>query len=474
MMRFSTTAMGLAVVASDTSNMFAEGVSCGSPLTTECLGDTDVRYDNSHTNDLKEQDPRWGTFEGYWKVALIRLPVDGNPVLPEQRDPNGNSTGIPYDQKGRVAYYNHTFLGSRFIANRYYFLEPAPQAFCDQPLKPGFFNTIRGGTCGVNGLLNWASFYAVSSFENNGGMNEIRSAGAYSPIGENVPLDHPELPSRYTVLDSGTIANFLQIPGVMIQDSSYVFIDNNTAMVTHSIINLVTKSRTPLTAAQMTRITEEEFVQGIESSNQAFNILPSERLPIPFNDTFNPTEEEWCDKFKDPSCSVSPYQEPAANLNTQGIVLTVVLCLAFAISVFIVVFKHSQAAQKKRYKEQFIRTIARNITIAPAAGMLSHDQLQAEFDHIDKDKGGTISKDEMWDFISTEKVGTMSDKDFEAMWSTLDIDNSGSVDFVEFVAFLSSCGEQFDTVNEEQVKMTKEEQLKHASKRLSCRQLIVE
>jgi hypothetical protein len=104
MILFSTTAMGLAVVASDTFNISAEGMSCGSPLTTECLGNTVVRYDNSHTNDLKEQDPRWGTFEGYWKVALINLPVDGNPALPEQNEPNGNPGDFPNDQKGRVAY----------------------------------------------------------------------------------------------------------------------------------------------------------------------------------------------------------------------------------------------------------------------------------------------------------------------------------------------------------------------------------
>jgi hypothetical protein len=46
----------------------------------------------------------------------------------------------------------------------------------------------------------------------------------------------------------------------MIQDSVYIFIDNNTAMVTSGLTNLVIKSRGDLVAAQMTRITEEEFV----------------------------------------------------------------------------------------------------------------------------------------------------------------------------------------------------------------------
>ena len=85
-------------------------------------------------------------------------------------------------------------------------------------------------------------------------------------------------------------------------------------------------------------------------------------------------------------------------------------------------------------------------------------QLKKEFDHIDKDKvdsslhdkngyfklsnithlsfsfihaqGGTISKSELKDFLASGKVGAISDKDVDAMWSAIDIDNSGEVDFV--------------------------------------------
>lgn len=53
-----------------------------------------------------------------------------------------------------------------------------------------------------------------------------------------------------------------------------------------------------------------------------------------------------------------------------------------------------------------------------------------EFDHIDKDKGGTISKDELKTFLKSGKIGDISDKDVDAMWAAIDIDNSGEVDFV--------------------------------------------
>ena len=59
-------------------------------------------------------------------------------------------------------------------------------------------------------------------------------------------------------------------------------------------------------------------------------------------------------------------------------------------------------------------------------------------------------------------------------WSALDVDNSGEIDFVEFTVFLSSCGSEFEQVQKEQATMTKEEKLKHASKRLSAKALNVD
>jgi hypothetical protein len=261
------------------------------------------------------------------------------------------------------------------------------------------------------------------------------------------------MPSRYQVLDSGTVNNFLQIPGVFVQDSSYVFVDKDTVAVTNVVVDLFSGDSTQETnLGRMTRLTEEEFVKGIEDASVDANILPSERLSIPFASQFYPTEEEWCNEFKDPSCSVSPYQEPAASLNGGGIALIVVLCVAFVSAVFYVMYRHAKNAQKSRYKKHLISAMARNITVTSAPGQLNHEDLKAEFDRIDKDKGGTISKDELWKYITNGHMGTTSEKDFNAMWSVIDLDDSGEVDFVEFIAFLSKCGDQFEEVREEQLQ----------------------
>ena len=93
--------------------------------------------------------------------------------------------------------------------------------------------------------------------------------------------------------------------------------------------------------------------------------------------------------------------------------------------------------QKNRYKKHLISAMARNITVTSAPGQLNHEDLKAEFDRIDKDKGGTISKDELWKYITSGHMGTTSEKDFNAMWSVIDLDDSGEVDFVVCMVLLN-------------------------------------
>eukprot|EP00957_Ditylum_brightwellii_P143795 10956935-Ditylum_brightwellii.AAC.1 len=112
------------------------------------------------------------------------------------------------------------------------------------------------------------------------------------------------------------------------------------------------------------------------------------------------------------------------------VALFVIIGLAVFGAVAYLFHRNAVKKQQERYKAHFVRGIARNISIAPSAGMIPADKLKAEFDHIDKDKGGTISKDELKEFVDTGKFGTISDKDFDAMWTAMDVDGSGEVDFV--------------------------------------------
>jgi Ca2+-binding EF-hand superfamily protein len=116
-------------------------------------------------------------------------------------------------------------------------------------------------------------------------------------------------------------------------------------------------------------------------------------------------------------------------------------------------YRYRIGQQERRIKDKFIRGIAKNMSIAPSAGAISRDKLVEEFQRIDKDKGGTIEKAELKDWIDEGKLGTISDADFNALWSALDRDGSGNIDFMEFCTFLSGCSEAFDNVYDEQQKM---------------------
>lgn len=132
----------------------------------------------------------------------------------------------------------------------------------------------------------------------------------------------------------------------------------------------------------------------------------------------------------DPNYTETPYNEPDAQLEGGIIALCVIVGALFVAAGAWLLYRRAVDAQRRRYKEHFVRGIARNIDIAPTAGMIGSDELKKEFNHIDKDGGGSISKDELKSFVKDGKVGHISDKDFEALWCAIDIDNSGEVDFV--------------------------------------------
>jgi hypothetical protein len=68
-------------------------------------------------------------------------------------------------------------------------------------------------------------------------------------------------------------------------------------------------------------------------------------------------------------------------------------------------------------------------------------------------KDGYIQKEELWTFVSSGKAGDMNINDFDALFAAMDIDKNGKVDFMEFCAFMSLCGEAFTEEKAKQIKM---------------------
>lgn len=459
----------------------ANALKCGTPLTTDCVKDSDIRYDPDYTNDLLKQAPVWEKRTGFER--LVDTTRDGNGTgfyaVPYDETTGMYGTGPLTNLVGALSFENYTIIGSRTYKHIYVFTAPVPQEFCQGGPPEGTVDVNVGGEqqpiCGVNGRLIVGDSWGASTYEKDGSVQLFKGLGWWNAItsASIIPIDERTVYIVARDTKEGKDDAKVQFSG------DVIYYGDNFEKVAVSSSLYQFDAENPFksnTVSDGVSLEEEQWLEEIQEAMDKFNIPASKRVTLPMTtECLHPlecaSEEDFCTVGKDPECSVSPYQEPAASLNGGGIALIVILCVAAVVAVGSFVYRRASASQKKRYKEHIIRGIARNITIAPTAGMLSPELLQKEFGHIDKDKGGTISKVELKEFLDSGKVGDLSVKDFDAMWAILDLDGSGEVDFVEFTVFLSSCGEEFEQVHKETLVMTKKEKLLFASKRLSVKDL---
>jgi hypothetical protein len=219
----------------------------------------------------------------------------------------------------------------------------------------------------------------------------------------------------------------------------------------------------------MVKMSREEWLLALEEAYEANNVPEGHQVDLSSPDVASyPTKEELCGGLaSDPSCTESPYQEPDAKVNAGAIAGFTVLGVALLALCMHAIYRHQLKIQRRRVQKRFIRGVAQNITIAPTAGGLDADAILKEFKHVDKDKGGTINKEELQVWLKDGKLGEISESDFNVMWVALDVDGNGSIDFAEFCAFMSGCGDAFDEVYKEQKNISKDEKFKRASQRLS-------
>lgn len=61
----------------------------------------------------------------------------------------------------------------------------------------------------------------------------------------------------------------------------------------------------------------------------------------------------------------------------------------------------------------------------------------AAFNHFDKDRSGTISKEELREGLRDGIAGTVPESEIEAILAEVDKDGDGTIDFQEFTAMIS-------------------------------------
>ena len=104
-----------------------------------------------------------------------------------------------------------------------------------------------------------------------------------------------------------------------------------------------------------------------------------------------------------------------------------------------------QKQQAQRYRTAFATRIAETVRINRSSRRsLTPDALLSEFKRIDADvEDGKLSQEELWQFLSDGKAGEMSRNDFDALFAAMDLDKNGSVDFLEFCAFMGQCHDEY-------------------------------
>lgn len=195
-----------------------------------------------------------------------------------------------------------------------------------------------------------------------------------------------------------------------------------------------------------TKITEEEFLDGLQQEWDANQVPTSIRTSLPGTKaclgSICATEEDWCKH--DPKCSVSPYQEPDGELKGSIIGGIAAVCALVLFLIFYVYHRKRVANEAKRVRQNVAMRIAEQVKMNFNSEELSQEALIKEFQNIDSSGDGVLQKDEVKEFFMSDKVGSITEVEFNAIFAALDNDGNGEVDFVEFVSFLGQCAKEFE------------------------------
>lgn len=216
------------------------------------------------------------------------------------------------------------------------------------------------------------------------------------------------------------------------------------------------------------KIGEREWTEKLKQTLVDFNIPPPDSpyphfddllflrpfdietgdVPACFSTKTCPGDEIWA--MKDPYLLPSPFVEPEcvildgfiAGITIPLIILVIVICFF--------VYKYLLKKQKKRIQRHFAACLTETIDLKATMNMtLSPENLMREFERIDTDSNGIIRKNELWNFISSGKVGEMPKKDFDMLFTILDVDGNGGIDFVEFCQYLCGIGSDMKSIMRE-------------------------
>lgn len=438
----------------------ASAAKCGKWYSADCVCDTDIRYckegQNGASDDILDQHPLWKHMQGFYKFTATRFDFGLYTGL------NVNAVDNPY-----IGYLNHTIVGSRDFQHRYDIfppVDPSDDTKCVNSTDP-FLNNLVGWECGVNGVLYLFEGFAVSTPERDGSLTTTPQLVA---LGDGGDAEDPYIKAdddpdyKMVPIDEKTLQGSVDAKTLMVTET-FVFTDAENK-VAGSVQDVYIKVGDGSVLVQSTRfkftkIDEKTFTDGLTADLKKYNI-PDVLMPdaVPMTRTcLNekcPTEEDFCKL--DPKCiETKKYLEPDAATKAGPIVGIVSAVFAVLLLVLYFGHRHKLAQQKDRLKNMFAKRIVQSLKIGDGASdvYFTMEGLQKEFNRIDvgaEGGDGMISKEELRAFMTSGKIGEVSDSDFETLFGIIDADGSGEVDFVEFAAFMGQIKGDIQSFKEEE------------------------
>ncbi|KAL7528881.1 hypothetical protein ACHAWF_002750 [Thalassiosira exigua] len=432
----------------------------------------------------------------------------GTPREPELYNLTSGA-GWPYTRNVFTGYRRVTVEGSRYRTQTILFYPPAPAEFCAREVPAGMANAVgtnkddpanTTAVCGANGNTVYMEGFSASSYDRDG-----KAVGVWSSMGPVYSsYAGPSLPgSRSYAEPVGSDALFAYtayaVPGMAVTFSdTETFLRGEGGAITGAFGTGSSAREREGGTEYNTFIYEMEkddeeaaFLEKVRSAYGEFNIAEDEipdwvkdGRPMPKCLAVDyggcPTEEVYCgENGMDPGCTASPYQEPSASMKPGAIAGFCILAIVVVAAICYSFHRRSVAKQRKHLRKEFALQVTKRIDLRGSVSQLNPDDLAAEFKRIDRGtKGGSsdgfISRDELWEFISSGKAGEMSERDFNALFDAMDIKGRGKVNFVEFCAYMSSCSDEIREVAGEgkgEGRMSADERLEAASMKLSQRKL---
>jgi len=427
----------------------SKALKCGiKGVTKPCIGQTDSRYNQDVTYNLKEQNNFWKSLEGLYVQDVTLYESNGTAVTNNVFFPAQQGT---YDFSKAKSFVNITVDGSRLYNHRYLMVK---------------HNSDGPGGKQFPGFVNPTDQYAASTFEKNG---EAKSMGVaqgfgkdfvlagenpatFTPIGEKVFLivtpatKHPTIPGGSIQMYDSTYCLDSDCKESNIYNEAYIgFQDEEGTPLVRYMRTSSTKVDTDTWMAEIDKVYTEFAIPSpkdpsiIEGFNrppftQPFNAITSDKAPA-CAALVCPTNEDWA--LVDPYLGTSPYIEPEGILTGGFIAGVTIASIVVAMLIFYMIYTRGVEAREKRVKEAVLKSLSKTMSLKISKNFTAQD-LNQMFQKIDTDGNGSLDKGEMKGLVEGAGVVNMSDRDYDLLFASIDLDENGTLDFVEFCAFFAS------------------------------------